>query len=299
MSEPNVPPQQPDEMEEVLQRFEAFLRGAAAVARGEEKYRADIEALLPKLEESGWQLTAAVERIWRGERDLAQLMNGLDLQDSILIQRILDYIAQPTPQEVWDSLPGELQRALVAEDIGAANAILDAMPQADAQQIVRRLQQSGIVSAPEAESAAAPATRSKMNQAGLPPAVLAALEKEDFAALSDALQELPPQEAEGVLQRLEESGVVVRGQEALNVNIERVLRELDPLLQAVAAVAAGDEQPRASVEAALVELEESGLELLEVVQLIWVGERDANLLTADLDPISTAVAHRILALLQE
>jgi hypothetical protein len=91
----------------------------------------------------------------------------------------------------------------------------------------------------------------------------------------------------------------VRGQEALNVNIERVLRELHPLLQAIAAVAGGDERPRAGVEAALVELEESGLELLDIVQLIWVGERDGNLLTADLDPISTAVVYRLLELMPE
>jgi hypothetical protein len=70
-------------------------------------------------------------------------------------------------------------------------------------------------------------------------------------------------------------------------------------LQAIAAVAGGDERPRPSVEAALVELEESGLELLEIVRLIWVGERDANLLTAELDPISAAVVHRILALIEE
>jgi hypothetical protein len=299
MSESDGLPQQPGEMDEVLEQFDTFLRGVAAVARGEAQYRDAIEAMLPKLEESGWHLSTAVERIWRGERDLAQLMNGLDLQDSILIQRMLEYIGQPTPQEVWDSLPGELQRALMAEDIGAANAILERMPQADAQQLVRRLQQSGIVSWPDAEAGTLPGAARWGNEAGLPPAVLAALEKEDFAALSDALQELPPQEAEAILQRLEESGLVVRGQEAINVNIERVLRQLDPLLKAVTAVAAGEEGLRATVEAALAELEESGLELLDIVQLIWVGERDVNLLTADLDPISTAVVHRILTLLQK
>jgi hypothetical protein len=299
MSDSNVSPQQHPGMDDVLERFDAFLRGVAAVARGEEQYRADIEALLPKLEESGWRLSGAVERIWRGERDLARLMDGLDLQDSMLIGRILEYIQEPTPQEVWDTLPGELQRALMAEDIGAANAILDRMPQADAQRIVRRLQQSGIISAPETEAPVAARTAPLVDETGLPAGVVAALQKEDFAALSDALQELPPQEAEAVLRRLEEAGVVVRGQEALNVNIERVLRELHPLLQAIAAVAGGDERPRAGVEAALVELEESGLELLDIVQLIWVGERDGNLLTADLDPISTAVVYRLLELMPE
>jgi hypothetical protein len=299
MPKTNVPSQQPDEMEEVLQRFDTFLRGVAAVARGEEQFRTDIEALLPKMEESGWQLSKAVKRIWRGERSLARLMKGLDLQDSILIQRILEYVEQPTPQQVWDSLPGELQRALIAEDIGAANAILDRLPRGDARKIVHQLQQAGIVSWPEHESGVAPGAGNQVNQAGLPPSVLAALEKEDFSALSDALQELPPAEAEAILQRLEESGIVVRGQEALNINIKRILRELDPLLQSIAAVAGGDERPRTIVEAALIELEESGLDLLDIVQLIWVGERDENLLTANLDPISTAVVHRILALLRK
>jgi hypothetical protein len=298
MSDSNDAPRQPADMNQVLEQFDTFLRGVAAVARGEELYRSDIETLLPKLEASGWHLSEAVARIWRGERDLAQLMNGLDLQDSMLIQRMLEYIEEPTPQEVWDSLPGELQRALMAEDIGAANAVLDRLPQADAQRIVRRLQQAGIVSPPESASSGTTRAAPTASDTGLPPAVVAALEKEDYASLSDALQELPPQEAETILRRLEESGVVVRGQEAININIERVLRELDPLLQAIAAVAAGDERPRTTVEVALAELEESGLQLLDIVQLIWVGERDVHLLTADLDPISTAVVYRLLEILR-
>jgi hypothetical protein len=281
-----------NDIDEVMRRFDTLLRGAAAVAKGEEQYRAEIEAMLPKLEESGWELSTAVHQIWAGERDLARLMEGLDLQDSLLIKRILELINELSPQEVWDSLPTDLRRALEKQDIKAANAILDEMPVAEARHIVRQLFDSGIITG---EPALEEAEVEEMED--LPAAVVAALESENVTALADALAELPPAQARAVVKRLEEAGILALSGPAPAVDLQQIVRELDPLLHAVAAVAKGDELARPAVEARLLELEESGITLWEVAQLIWIGERDLTLLTADLDLISAQLVERILDLL--
>jgi predicted aconitase with swiveling domain len=282
------------DIDEIMRRFDTLLRGVAAVARGDEQFRADIEAMLPSLEESGWYLSQPIHQIWAGERDLTRLMDGLDLQDTILVKRILELIDQLSPQEVWHSLPAELRLALEAEDVTAANTILDQMPVAEARQIVRQLFESGIVSgAPVAEEVVG----DNEDNGELPAAVVAALESENVTALADALAELPPAQARAVVKRLEEAGILAVSGPAPAVDLNQIVRELDPLLHAVAAVAKGDELARAAVEARLVELEESGVTLVEVAQLIWIGERDPALLTADLDLISAQLVERILNLL--
>ncbi len=50
---------------------------------------------LSSLEEKGWLLTAAVHRIWAGERDGDALTAGLDEQDSALIGHVLELLAAP------------------------------------------------------------------------------------------------------------------------------------------------------------------------------------------------------------
>ena len=49
--------------------------------------------MLPQLESKGWQISAAVQRIWAGERDTAALTDGLDSQDAALIRRVLELLA--------------------------------------------------------------------------------------------------------------------------------------------------------------------------------------------------------------
>ena len=77
------------------------------------------------------------------------------------------------------------------------------------------------------------------------------------------------------------------------------LREFEPLLQAIAAVAQGEEGQRAKVEARLVSLEEKGWMLRAPVQRIWDGERDADALTAGIDSNSAALVRRVLEMLEE
>jgi hypothetical protein len=80
-------------------------------------------------------------------------------------------------------------------------------------------------------------------------------------------------------------------------DMDQLLRESEPLLQAIVAVAKRDESLRAELEAMLLQLEENGWKLTDAVQRIWAGERDAKALTAGVDPNSAQVVHRVLQLL--
>jgi hypothetical protein len=63
------------------------------VARGDDRPRAEIEALLPQLEEKGWMLAGPAHRIWAGERDAAALTAGIDGNSAQLVRRILALLA--------------------------------------------------------------------------------------------------------------------------------------------------------------------------------------------------------------
>ena len=79
---------------------------------------------------------------------------------------------------------------------------------------------------------------------------------------------------------------------------DEVVQDFAPLLQAIAAVAQGDDGPRESIEAALPQLEQNGWQLTAPVHRLWAGERDPAALTAGLDPNSAQLV-RILPLLAE
>lgn len=77
---------------EAIRQFGPLLQGIAAVARGESADRADIEATLDELERKGWKLRSAVLALWRGERRLDVLADGLDDIDRALVRHILELI---------------------------------------------------------------------------------------------------------------------------------------------------------------------------------------------------------------
>jgi len=137
-------PSGPD-MDRVLQQFDGLLRGIAAVARGNDEPRAELENLLPGLEENGWQISEAVQRIWDGERDVEALTAGLDLNSTRLVQRILELIDQPSPQEVAASLPSEVRAALEAGGIEALRTALATLPEEEALEIIERLRAAGVI----------------------------------------------------------------------------------------------------------------------------------------------------------
>ena len=134
--------------------------------------------------------------------------------------------------------------------------------------------------------------------ASVPAAVQAAFELEGdeaSAALNAALAELPEAEADALVQRLREAGLI---QSPAGPDLTQVLHEFEPLLQDIAA-AVNDEELRAEVEPELADLEQEGWRLTEAVHRIWAGEQDAEALTAGLAEPDTALVRRVLELLNQ
>lgn len=76
------------------QQFKPLLRAIAEVAAGDRTRQHQIEADLDDLEKGGWHLKEAVERIWSGERDGANLTKELDRQDASVIHWVLEIIGR-------------------------------------------------------------------------------------------------------------------------------------------------------------------------------------------------------------
>jgi hypothetical protein len=280
------------EIDELFAQFDPLLRAIAAVAKGETTHRDQIEAALPELQANGWQLMTAVYRLWDGERDTAKLMAGLDLQDSLLVKRIVDLLDEPTQQEALEALPFALRQAILAGDADQANVILAEMPPVEAQDALRLLTDSGLVA-----QTSEPILAEEHEE--LPQAVVDALEREDVAALESALQELPPQVAQAVLDRLAEAGVVSLRTQTEKLSVEDALERFEPLLHVIANVALGMAEPTADLESVFPELEAAGWEITVPAIRIWEGERDRAALTVGLDGNSARLIHRILDLIEE
>jgi hypothetical protein len=239
-------------------------------------------------------------------------------------------------------MPPAIQAAFELEDEEFSTALLAALaelPEDEADAIVQKLRDADLIggeSSPDMERGR------ETVLASLPLAIRTAIERQDVAALSTTLQQLPPQEAEAIVQQLRDAGLIgissgqdmERGREAMlaalpaairtaierqdvealgaalqqlrdagligvssGPEIEQVLRQFEPLLQGIAAVAKGDDRPRAEIEARLSDMEEKGWMLRRPVERIWSGERDAVALTAGLDAQDSALVRRILELL--
>ena len=79
---------------DVLENFESLLQAIAAVALGNAEPRAEVEQILAAVEDRGWHLSAATERIWAGQRDATLLTADLDEQDAVPVMRALAIIAE-------------------------------------------------------------------------------------------------------------------------------------------------------------------------------------------------------------
>lgn len=135
--------------------------------------------------------------------------------------------------------------------------------------------------------------------ASLPPTVRGALERGDGAGLQVALDALPLTERNLALERLTDAGVVapLDGEDA--DGRDEALRQFEPLLQGIAAVARGNVGERAEVELALRDIERKGWRLRRAAERIWAGERRLEQLTRELDSLDRALVERILAILDE
>jgi hypothetical protein len=141
-----------------LVRFEPLLRAIAAVARGDETQRAEIEAEFPKMQSGDWgAMPGVIQRIWAGERDLAALTQGLDVDLVALIARILQFVADPDappllPEEdaapapaagleqALAALPASIRSAIQQQDTVALQRAFEALAPAEQQQVAAALQ---------------------------------------------------------------------------------------------------------------------------------------------------------------
>ncbi|MBA3468848.1 MAG: hypothetical protein H0T53_04300 [Herpetosiphonaceae bacterium] len=141
--------------------------------------------------------------------------------------------------------------------------------------------------------------------ASLPPAVAQALMNEDPEGLQTAYDALPLNEQERVgrtMMLIQALADRMQGQDfddGFSTDGQDIITAFDPLLQAIAAVALGDDQPRADIEATLPQLEANGWRLVEPVQRIWAGERDEMVLMAGLDESDATLISYVLELITQ
>lgn len=69
---------------------------AFAAARDNQEVRAQVEKGLPQMEENGWHISEALQRIWTGERDWHALAEGLDNTEALLVLCVLETLAKST-----------------------------------------------------------------------------------------------------------------------------------------------------------------------------------------------------------
>ncbi len=116
-----------------------LIAAIAAAAKGNAKAREAVEARLPRLEETGWKIAGATRRIWAGERDWHALVEGIDRNSALLVLRVLETVAQPTPEEVIASLPAAVREALESGDEAAFSQALEALSPGEQQRVLEAM----------------------------------------------------------------------------------------------------------------------------------------------------------------
>ncbi len=118
----------------------------------------------------------------------------------------------------------------------------------------------------------------------MPQAAQEALARGDEVAFRQAFEVLLPEEQRRVATVLE---ALLHWREAAGEEEggadTSFLSQFEPLLQAMAAIASGEAAQRHEIEQVLTELEAQGWHLKQAVERLWVGERDAGVLTKGLD----------------
>jgi len=84
---------------DAIGHFRPLITVIAAVAHGDQTRRAEVEYLLPQIDNNGWHIAAAVQRIWDGERDRARLTAGLDANSAAIVGAILSAVEHDQPDE--------------------------------------------------------------------------------------------------------------------------------------------------------------------------------------------------------
>jgi hypothetical protein len=276
------------EFQEILQEFDLLLQAIVAVARGDDSQRSLVLAVLPRLDEAGYHLGEAVPRLWAGERHVLNLTEGLDPNSARLVEHILGLMdGENQPQIALDgeattnTIPAEVLAAINAQDEDAFKHAMAQLPPA------RRK----LVSAQLAELQAQANAEAEAWLAALPVNVRLAVMDQDPQRLKAALLELPPAQAQEILQQLEAAGLL---EEPGEPQADLLMAEFEPLALAVASVAKGNQNARPQLEALLDDLDQEGWRLSAAVQRIWAGERDIHALCEGLDGQDQQIIQRIL-----
>jgi hypothetical protein len=297
-------------------QFDPLLNAIVEIARGQPGPRQEVEDDLERLDKQGWQIRQAVDLIWAGERDMTRLGNGLDEQDTLLVERILELLEESVqetqlpgtskPSELAnlerlvETLPADLVIALQSQNEQAFWEAVERLDPPEQEKITGQLE---LLQA-QAEAAWLQMASQRPDQTeemveilrSLPIAVRIAILDQDAGELQTALAGLPQDQAETVLASLMESGLL---QQAVNAEMQRALEELEPVLQAVASVAKGNQIARPQVDEFMATYLQDDLNLAgfrRAVLRIWDGERQLDILTTDLDDLSILLVKRVLEL---
>lgn len=79
--------------------------------------------------------------------------------------------------------------------------------------------------------------------------------------------------------------------------IQQVLNQFEPLLQAIASIALGNDAQKTEIEE-LLSQEETGWQFPQAVRRIWTGERELQALVEGMDEQDTALIRRVLEIIQ-
>ncbi len=202
----------------------------------------------------------------------------------------------PDLEAVLAAVPADVREAIQSGDNEKLKTALDAMPQAEQPDVLRRLREAGLIAGgPDIEQLLAL----------LPPDIREAMESRDNAKLTAALDALPQTERQDALRLLREAGLLGGGPD-----MAQVLRDFEPLLQDIALIALAENgadlpdalreslpEVRERTEAALEQLEQQGWRLRGAIERIWSGERDTATLTAGLDDQDAQLIRRVLELI--
>ncbi len=284
------------EFQEMLQEFDLLIRAIVDVARGDDldvfirSQRSQVMEVLPRLDDAGYHLGEAVTRLWSGERRAAILTAGLDPSSTRLVKYILGLISAEKPpfadvESLISAIPEEVFAAIRDQDEAAFQQAMERLLPADRQFVAAQLADLQIQADTEAEAWLA----------NLPIEVRTAVLERDEQRLQTALSDLPPAEAQEILEQLEAAGLL---DEADEPEADLLMNEFEPLVLAVASVARGNEAVRPQLEALLADLDQQGWRLSAAVQHIWAGERDIKVLGEGLDRQDRQIIRSILEQLE-
>jgi tetratricopeptide (TPR) repeat protein len=85
----------PARQAELRAGFGSLILAVTAAAGGDQAARAQVEALFEQLTQGNWQIVEAIQRVWEGERELAALTTGIDVNSAFLVSEMLAALADP------------------------------------------------------------------------------------------------------------------------------------------------------------------------------------------------------------